>query len=287
MTRPLAVCPIVVLTAAALLAACNSPSSPVSPSPPAPTTQAPQGTPQAANTRLMGIVMDTAFRPLTGAQVEVVNGPDAGRSVLSDSTGRFTLSGQFDETTQIRAISDGYVTGAQTVPPLCPACQYLWVSFYLATPTPSVNIAGNYTLTFIADAACTALPEEARQRTYDIRIEPRSSPYDPPNTIFLARVTNPSVVYNVFAIGVVDNFATFELGGHGPYLLEQTANNVYLGFDGMARAIIDAEPLPPVTTRFDGWIGFCDFVSSGGYYSCGQGRKECVSSNHQMILRKR
>ena len=292
MTRPFAVCPAVVLITAAMLAACNSPSSPVSPSPTVTTTPGPQGTPQAGSSRLLGTVMDTAFRALDGARVEVVNGPDAGLSDVTVWRGEFELNGRFDETTQIRAIKDGYVTSVQTLSPLCPTCQYRYISLYLATPTPSVNIAGNYTLTFIADAACTALPQEARQRTYDIRIEPRSSPHDPPNTIFLARVTNPALVehYDAFPIGVVDNFATFELRGHGPYLLEQTGENLYLGFDGLAAAIIDAEPLPPVTTRFDGWIGFCGraTTSSGGeYHDCGRGRPECLSSNHQMILRKR
>jgi hypothetical protein len=109
------------------------------------------------------------------------------------------------------------------------------------------------------------------------------------HTIFTAQVTSipPVVGYDRFPIGVVENFLTFEWRGHGPYLLERIDDQRFLGFDGLAGAMADAEPLPTVTTTFDGSIAVCELATTGNYYECGRTRPECVSRNHQLILRKR
>ena len=276
-----------------LTAGCDTPRSPVGPTPPpvsVPSPTAPQ--PPAATNHIQGMVTDTAFRPLSGARVEVLTGPHAGRTTLTATDGSFTFTQAFNESTQLRAVKDGFVSTVQTLSALCSACRYYFVSFYLAVPAPSVNIAGEYTLTIIADAACTALPSDLRTRVYDVSVTPQSVPNIPDHTTFLARLTSiqPVAYYDRFPIGVVENFLTFELRGHGPYVLEQVGDNAYLGFDGLAGAIADAEPLPTVTTSFDGWIGICGLVtgSSGtAYPDCGRTRQECVSRNHQLIFKKR
>ena len=42
-------------------------------------------------------MVDTADRPLAGAIVDVVDGPQAGTSATSDTKGEFSLTGAFDD----------------------------------------------------------------------------------------------------------------------------------------------------------------------------------------------
>ena len=276
----------------AMLLACGSPQTPLGPtsSPVSAPVVPPPGSPPATTSHpLQGQVLDTAFRPIADARIEVMSGPNAGRSTMSRSDGQFAFIEGFDDSTAVRAIKDGFITSTATLRPLCSACRYYYHTFYLAIPAPSVNIAGDYTLTLLADASCSALPAALRSRVYDVRIAPASWPDAPDRTIFTAQVTSVPLVegYDRFPIGVVENFLTFELRGHGPYLLERLDDQRFLGFDGLAAAIADAEPLPTVTTNFDGWIGVCELARTGNYYDCGKSRPECVSRNHQLILKKR
>src|SRR5262245_53019830 len=80
----------------------------VQPPPPAPQ-------PGTAQTTLKGVVTDSAFRVLPGATVEILDGPQAGRSALTDATGWFTLVGVFEDTTRLRASKEGHITTNGTV----------------------------------------------------------------------------------------------------------------------------------------------------------------------------
>src|SRR4029453_18122197 len=110
------------------------------PVPPAPTTGI-----------LAGSVSAPALRRLVGARVEVVDGPQAGLSATVDARGEFRLTGAFDETTHFRASKEGHVAATYALPPICLPCNpNWWLHFYLEALAPHANIAGEYTLTFIA-----------------------------------------------------------------------------------------------------------------------------------------
>ncbi len=57
---------------------------------------------------IQGTVSDTAFRPLAGARVEVLDGPQAGLSTTANAQGEFSLTGTFDDGT--RSARPGTVT---------------------------------------------------------------------------------------------------------------------------------------------------------------------------------
>ena len=166
-----------ILSLALAVSSCGD-NRPVSPAAPTPTAVGPSGpvpTPPSGEL-IKGAVYDTAFRPIVGALVEVMDGPTAGLSTTTDGTGGFSLTGTFDETTRFRASKEGHVTATGTLRPSCAACNpHRWIFFYLESPIPPTNIAGDYTLTFIADAACASLPNEMRTRTYAANISPASS----------------------------------------------------------------------------------------------------------------
>ena len=50
---------------------------------------------------------------LGGAVVEVVDGPQAGLSTISNAAGQFSLSGRFDDDTRFRAAKAGHVAETQ------------------------------------------------------------------------------------------------------------------------------------------------------------------------------
>src|SRR5206468_3096412 len=63
---------------------------------------------------LSGYVADTAFRAVAGARVEVVDGPQAGLSIVSDAVGQFTYTGTFASPVTFRISKDGYISATET-----------------------------------------------------------------------------------------------------------------------------------------------------------------------------
>jgi hypothetical protein len=285
--------PIVVSIVAFGLAGCDSsPTSLVAPSP----GPQPAPAPQSTEIQVIGMVLDTALRPLAGATVDVVDGHHAGTSTIADAFGEFRFRGTFDDTTTFRASKDGYIGAIGTLSRSCASCDPAsrWIAFYLAVPAAPVEIAGDYTLTFTADSACADLPIELRRRTYAATISPQSPPNAPANTMFAVRVSGAQFFsdHSGFFIGVAGNFIALEFGGHGPYVVEQVAPNTYLGFDGRAGTSVGTSPVSTISTSFDGSIEYCERKSAMGVgYSCRPDEAvalaRCVSKNHQLILTRR
>ncbi len=279
------------------LAGCGSPSTPLSPS------NAP------SSSSIGGFVLDSAFRSVAGARVEVLDGPEAGISTTTDTAGQFSLTGTFDPTTRFRATGEGYVAATQTWSCSVGSCPgptgaRPWLGFYLAPLTTPVNIAGDYTLTFIADSACADLPAAARTRTYLATIALDAKPNTPVNTWFNVAVSGAPFLgrFNSFGIGVAGDYLGFWLhGGHDPPLVEQLAPNAYLAFSGNAAASVGSSGAATISTPFQGWIEYCELKSPmGATYNCGTSPftgepipglavvySHCQSENHQLILRRR
>src|SRR5262245_60107365 len=103
---------LAVVTAAAIAAAaCGSSSTPILTSPtqtPAATSNLPR---QSAKLHAIGGMVASVEKPtraVAGARVEVVSGPDAGRSVLSQADGAFLLDDLTPGQISLRVTKDGY-----------------------------------------------------------------------------------------------------------------------------------------------------------------------------------
>ena len=82
--------------------ACDgSPKNPLTPQPTPPPAPA-QGN-GVVKSLLSGYVQDGAFRPLSGVTVQVVDGPQADASTLTDADGEFSFQGTFTAGTTLRA----------------------------------------------------------------------------------------------------------------------------------------------------------------------------------------
>ena len=160
MNRPMKRCVLAVLVtvAAGFVASCES-SAPTAPA----TTGA--GAPTFS---LSGRVVDNASVPIPGALVAIVGDGGAESSTLTDGGGRYELRGLPGGAVTMRASKEAYVASTTNIqlPRTSP------LDFILDFTGPSFDLAGTYTVTFTADAACTQLPEGTRTRTYSASVTP-------------------------------------------------------------------------------------------------------------------
>jgi hypothetical protein len=256
---------------------------------------APVPVPQPAGIQVAGTVADGAWRPFIGATVEVLNGPHAGLSTSTDSRGEFRLSGSFNETTEFRAAKDGFVAAVRPLPTRCERCNpNWWIHFVLESVGPKADLAGNYSLTFVADA-CLGLPDEMRTRTYDATATSFSNPGGPADTNFVFTVSGAPfrTGYNQFTVGVTADYFSAYVGDHGnPGILEQVAPTTSLGFEGVPSASIGSSNVSTIDAAFDGMIDYCEGSSeTNTRFSCtpkdGSAHVRCASKNHRLILTRR
>jgi len=278
---------LLVLTRA--IAGCGESASPVAPSVLVPVP--PTGTVIDAS-RVGGVAYDSAFRVLGGAVVEVVDGPQAGLSIIADAKGRFSLSGTFDDDTRFRAAKEGYVAETQRRSSQCVTCNpNYFVYFNLATLAPPVNLAGNYTLTFVADSSCKQLPPEVRTRSYEATVTPIPKSRYPDNTYFELTVGGAPFFtnYKTVPLHVAGDYFAVELGDfHGqPGLVEQVAETTYLAFSGSAPVSVGSSTLSSISVPFEGLIDYCVLPAAmGSRYSCVpvsvDARAQCQSTRHRL-----
>jgi hypothetical protein len=249
--------------------------------------------PRPAGVEVAGAVVDTAFRPLAGARVEAVDGVHAGRSTTADGQGRFSLVGEFDSATAFRASLEGHLATTRTWAQFSPSSPP-WLQFFLAVPDPPVAVAGDYSLTFIADAACTGLPIELRTRTYSANIAAQLAPGVPTDTMFTVRVGAADFLdgYSTFLLGVAGDHLTFSLEeSEGPWLVERLSPTAYLGLGGIGAVSVGAST-STISTSFDGSFDYCvRRTAMGSYYSCAPEqaveRQRCQSASHRLIVTRR
>lgn len=276
---------IVVMVLTGILAGCNdspigSMSSPTQPS----SVVTPPAGPQT-----IGLVTDSAFRPLAGARVDVLDGPQAGASALTDTTGTFRFTAVFDAGTRFRATKEGHVTATATRATNCPFCE---IRFRLALDRPSIDLTGQYTLTLAADNTCTEPTGNLRSRTYAATVVRLALPDLPANTAFAVTLGDPSVLaeYNHFSIHTAGDYVTFFFENGGPALVEQTADTSFLAFRGSGGAAVGSPSVSTISTTFNGWIHHCTLASdvfSWNGCDIAPGHAGCLSKNNRLTFTRR
>jgi len=246
---------------------------------------------------LRGFVGDTIARPLVGAAVEVLDGPQAGSVVVTNDSGWFSLVGALADTTRLRATKEGHVTATGTVAFWRGDGPTDYVTIALAVLAPPVSLAGDYSLTFVADDACTTLPAEFRTRPYAATIEPDPNPKSPAGTFLWANISGVPFLANQRRIPILiaGDVVAFWLGehGYGAFFVEQVAPNSYLQFDGGATVSAGQSPVSSLSTTFEGAVDYCVTSSpmTGSHYDCDPSRAvtnvHCVSTQHRLTLTRR
>ncbi len=229
--------------------------------------------------QLQGSVRDQV-RPLAGALVSAVSGPEA--AAVTDATGRFSITGpgveRFAGTDTFRADKDGYASGLRSLAS--------GLAFVLEPLPPAVNIGGEYTLTITADSACTDLPAEVRTRTYAARFSGGGG------AVALGSVSGATFLRGQTEIDgyIRGHTVEFTTDVHGPgWIVEEVAPNTYLAIRGSSLAPVTT-PVSTISGPFEGLIEYCAASSPmGSIYGCSasRARAPCTSKNHQLILRRR
>jgi hypothetical protein len=272
--------------------ACGrSTTAPTPPSASNPTPRPPAPPIAVTPKNVLGHVADTAFRPMAGVKMVVLNGPEAGTEMVSDSEGRFSYTGTFGVTVSVRATKDGYADATQPVFPSTTS-DLAWVSFRLAPLTPPTQVATAYTLTITADSACSALPGDVRTRSYSASVRPVSSTTTPANTYFNGVLSGARFApfANIFWIGVAGDYVVVTAEGEGPSIVENLGQNRYVAYYGSAAASVGSAGLTAFSAPFNGVIEYCELAGSlGPYYDCTPGpgvvvREQCTSKNSQLSL---
>jgi hypothetical protein len=242
-----------------------------------------------------GTVYDTAFRPLAGATVTVLDGPQAGVAVTADAQGEYLLTGEFNDVTRFRATHEGHLDSVQSLD-TCVGCGHdgtmVYDVFVLALSGPSLDISGDYALTIVSASSCVGIPEEFRTRSFLATIASATTPWFtlPANTYFVGSVSGAALHGDnrYFEAAVAGDFVALELRGYE--LVEQVAPNTYLRFNGRAEASA-GRALSSVSTSFQGRIDYCALnAPMGPVYSCGIGavaRVECQSTDHRLTIARR
>ena len=285
---------IIVLMLASGAAGCNDsrpPTIPGVPPPSPPATTPPQPTPPAAS--VSGYVYDSAFRPVGGVKIEAVDGASAGVSTTTNGSGGFALSGTFDESVTFRASKDGYIAATATLKRNMSGGASL--SFTLTVVAAPVAIAGDYTVTFVADSACAGnLPEGVRERIYPATISQSTYPGAPPQTQFNVTLTGAPFLpgHGSFYLGVAGDYVAIFFGDHGPLVVEQVAPNAYLALDGWTAVFVEGPAVSTISAPFEGSFEYCDLKSAmGSRYDCPSAqvisKARCESKNHRLVLTRR
>jgi hypothetical protein len=272
------------------LVGCGGSGSPsVASAVPLPT---PLPAPQPIPFQVTGSVFDTVNRALAGARVEVLDGPQAGTSTTSDPAGAFSLTGTFDGATRFRASKEGFVAATQAFSSIVARRS---IFFALDVAAGSVNIAGDYTLTFTADSACAdQLPAEVRTRTYAATVRPTSSSTRPANTQFTAALSGAELdtYYRMITIFVAGDYLDFDLSDN--FLLEEVAPDTYLTIGGVGAASVGTSGVSTISASFQGLFDYCVTKAEpnlGNLYSCvpaeAIAHAQCAAKNHRLILKRR
>jgi len=101
---------VLALALAAGLAACSDSALPTAPTATAASPVESAPTAPRVGQPVNGSVSDSALRPVAGARVELLDGPQAGVWTTTDARGAFTLFGTVDDTTRFRASKEGVPT---------------------------------------------------------------------------------------------------------------------------------------------------------------------------------
>jgi hypothetical protein len=277
-----------------ILAGCDNPTTPLAPSiSPAPQAASPPG---PREVQLTGIVMDTAFRPLAGAVVEILDGALAGSSATTGADGLVSFVGALEGAVRVKASKDSHLDATETPGPTCNTCgssPRRWVFFYLGpTVPPAADLSGSYTLTVAADPACQALPDDLRTRTYDAAVAPVANSRHPAGTHFAMKLTGASFppFFDGITIGVAGELIVFEFMGEGLGFVEQVAPRTTLGFGGRAEVTVGSAAVSRISTTFKGVVDYCVLASdTGRFYDCtpADTHVACESASHRLSLAKR
>jgi hypothetical protein len=274
-------------------AGCGGPTTPT----PAPAPQ-PSGVPAPTPssrvlTSIAGAVEDTAYVRLAGAKVEMLDGPQAGASTLTDAEGVFRFSGHFTSDITLRASFEGFASSAKTLILANGTGSEGLIGFTLQPNQPGLQLSlGLYDLTISADGSCTDVPEDLRTVTFTVIIGANQNPAS--NSSYVVNVLGTFPDSMDIALGVAGDRLGFELDDLVP--VKAIPPSTYIEIAGTAGMIPATVTQSTIVIPFYGLYDYCVLktpMPSNQWTTCHilpastiVTHVECFA-NHQMIFKKR
>jgi hypothetical protein len=240
---------------------------------------------------LAGVIRDASQQPVGDVRIEIVGGPFSGRFTMSSADGRFQFVDppSVTEPTTLRLSKAGYLptlTQAERDRPL----------IVTISAEPSVLPPGEYSLTFTAAAACTALPASVRSRTYTATLNIWETTIGTFSTVLRGADFFPDLrTISGRNRGVVIEFSVYSLEASIRWLdelpiYERLSATEYFSLVGNAMAPLSGIATS-LTTSFDGAMAYCarstDPIGSGFPPQCTVPPIECQSQQHQLTVSHR
>ena len=255
------------------------------------TPTSPSGTPVNASrvVTIRGLVQDAVSRPIVDARVIIVDGPQAGLSTTTNDEGRFAFIPFTTraELTALRVEKDGYTPSN----PRWHAPDDITV---LLRSLTSLDIEGQYAITFAAAAECTQLPSAVRSRTFTAVVS-----RVPDRLNFTSRLTGATFQsgYNTFSAVVASDAArflvyswdAFNWWGEDQPIIERLPAGGYVTWIGTATTPV-MNPTSSITATFDGSVTYCATPiepTMTNYPPTCSAIVECQSGHHQLALKRR
>jgi hypothetical protein len=239
---------------------------------------------------LSGTVHEPGF-VVAGATVEILDGPSAGLSKITDGGGGYKfygLSGVFT----VRVRKDGYLAQTQQIS----IAQDQAVDFTLMPMQLPVGIPpGTYRATFAASPSCSQLPDDARSRTYVANLAQDGARLDitlsgpglnggrPPTEVrFSGRIVDKTVTFQMASSYYYYYYyyfsqSTFTFGPN--ILLEQLTSTRYFSLFGTAKGTITGSS---ITGAIAGT--FLSIDAPNGLNKPGVRTIVCAKSDHQFTF---
>jgi hypothetical protein len=143
-------------------------------------------------------------------------------------------------------------------------------------PDSPPSLAGAYQMTFSADAACSALPEAARTRTYGAIVSASLV------TLTGATFGLPGVNYNWHTLYARFAGDDVQLYFQDPPIWELLSPSQYVVIDGL-HATGSVRALP-ATLPFEGEFVFCADAEPDEYPECRVPEIVCRSDRHRLVI---
>jgi len=114
-------------------------------------------------------------RPVPGAAVQLLDGPQAGASAITDANGAARFDGTFGASVALSIRKDGYFPIQMTVQINCcgPVPPHTaWIVLELKAPDLVQLTPGQYSVTIATDGTCPTIPADLQTRTYSASVAP-------------------------------------------------------------------------------------------------------------------
>jgi hypothetical protein len=230
---------------------------------------------------LNGWVYDTAGRPIEGATLQVLTGPNSGATTSTDQEGAYAFIQPFAAVPQMRATKAGYQTENSNVFFLNNTSIIRGWFRLGSTAAPPVDLDGAYLLTFAADPSCTSLPDAARQRSYEATISDGRASFHLVSlrgASFVPATAGGYGAWNVLYITAFENYVRVDFSDPPIWELLNQPSSVYM--TGFAAGTMTG----PVTNMpLSGEFAFCGSATGGECHD----EVSCESAKHTLTLTRR